>query len=97
MNHDHHHRGPESPREQWVDVLVAADPDDGVVRLTHADGEVDEFLSDHAATVVTAAAHSNGHAQWCAMYHRLLIPGAARVTGGAPFYRLDPKPVALSA
>lgn len=88
---------PASPREQWVDVTVTADPHDSLIRLIQADGEVHEFLSDDAAAVLAAAAHSRGHAQWCAMYHRLLVPGASLVTGGVSFYKLEPKPVALSA
>ena len=97
MNNTHNGSEPDSPREQWIDVTVDADPRDNVVRLTEADGTAHEFFSDAATTVAAAAAHSRGRAQWCAMYHRLLVPGASLVTGGAPFYRLEPKPMALSA
>lgn len=97
MNNNHTGSESDSPREQWVDVAVDAEPDNPVVRLIQADGEVHEFLSDDTTAIAVAAAHSSDRAQWCAMYHQLLVPGASLVTGGAPFYKLEPKPVALSA
>ena len=97
MNNTHNGSEPDSPREQWIDVTVDADPHARVIRLVHPDGQVHEFLSDEVPTVAAAAANSSGRAQWCAMYHQLLVPGASHVTGGAPFYKLEPKPMALSA
>ncbi|MBD2762818.1 hypothetical protein IEE91_08060 [Kocuria sp. cx-455] len=87
----------ESSREQWVDVTVDIDPDHHVVRLTDSNGDVHEYLSGNVRALVHATAHNRGRAQWCEKYRQLLIPGASNVSGGVPFYKLEPKPVALSA
>lgn len=87
----------ESPREQWVDVTVDIDLERQVVRLIEAHGESHEYVSTNVRALAMAAAHNDGHAQWCAKYQQLLVPGASSVSGGIPFYKLEPKPVALSA
>lgn len=87
----------ESPREQWVDVTVDIDPDHHMVRLIESNGDIHEYLSNNVRALAHAAAHNRGHAQWCEKYRQLLVPGASDVSGGVPFYKLEPKPVAISA
>lgn len=87
----------ESPREQWVDVTVDIDPDHNTVRLMESNGDIHEYLSGNVRALAHAVAHNRGRAQWCEKYRQLLVPGASNVSGGIPFYKLEPKSVALSA
>ena len=87
----------ESPREQWVDVNVDIDLDRQLVRLMESNGDIHEYVSINVRALAHAAAHNRGRAQWCEKYQQLLVPGASDVSGGIPFYKLEPKPVALSA
>lgn len=87
----------ESPREQWVDVTVDIDPDHNAVRLMESNGDIHEYLSGNVRALAHAVAHNRGRAQWCEKYRQLLVPGASNVSGGIAFYKLEPKPVALSA
>ena len=87
----------ESPREQWVDVTVDIDPDHHMVRLIESNGDIHEYLRNNVRALAHAAAHNRGRAQWCEKYRQLLVPGASNVSGGIAFYKLEPKPVALSA
>ncbi len=87
----------ESPREQWVDVNVDIDLDRQLVRLMESNGDIHEYVSNNVRALAHAAAHNRGRAQWCEKYQQLLVPGASDVSGGIPFYKLEPKPVALSA
>ncbi|GAA2121146.1 hypothetical protein [Kocuria atrinae] len=87
----------ESPREQWVDVTVDIDLDHQLVRLIESNGDIHEYVSNNVRALAHAAAHNRGRAQWCEKYQQLLVPGASDVSGGIPFYKLEPKPVALSA
>ena len=82
---------PES-REQWVDVTVRADTAHQVVSLTEVDGQEHSYRADDVREVALATQHTRGRGQWCAKYHRLLVPGASLVTGGMSFYKLEPLP-----
>ena len=89
--HPAHHAGaaPET-REQWVDVTVHADTAHQLVSLTEQDGQRRTYVTDDVRELALAAQHARGHGQWCAKYRRLLLPDASRVTGGMPFYKLEP-------
>lgn len=82
----------DTAREQWVDVTVRADAIRHVVSITEPNGQAHEYFADDVREVALATQHTRGSAQWCAKYRRLLVPGASRVTGGAPFYKLEPMP-----
>ena len=77
-------------REQWVDVTVCADTAHQVVSLIEPDGQERRYRADDVRELALAAQHTRGRGQWCAKYRRLLVPGAASVTGGMSFYRLEP-------
>ncbi|KIC70172.1 hypothetical protein QWJ06_04020 [Kocuria rhizophila] len=79
-------------REQWVDVTVRADVAHQLVSLTGADGHERSFRTEDVRELALATQHTRGRGQWCAKYRRLLVPGASRVTGGMPFFKLEPLP-----
>ena len=79
-------------REQWVDVTVRTDTARHVVSLTEPDGQEHRYRADDVRELALAAQHTRGRGQWCAKYHRLLVPRASGVTGGMPFYKLEPLP-----